>query len=93
MELQKNFFNFVNKLSNEELKGMCEARTNIQFEGGEFYTFPRNYKDDRCGVTVYDSEGQADFPISLQKLRALLIDEAECLLQMVRAQRENNYAG
>lgn len=83
MELQNNFINFVSELSDEELKGISESRTNIQFEGGEFYIFPRCYKDERNGVTVYDSDGQADFPISTQKMRAQLIDDAEYLLQTV----------
>lgn len=82
-DLQNKFTNFVKELSNSELLGMCESRTNIKFEGGEFYLSPRCYKDDRGGTTIYDSDGQADYPISTQEMMGQLIDDAECLLESV----------
>lgn len=81
--LVKQFTGYVKDISVGELKGMSEARVNIYFEGGEFYTFPRDFKCNRGGILVFDSEGQADVPISPRKLRAQLIDDAEDLLQFV----------
>ena len=79
--LEEKFVNFINELSDEKLKRMCEAMENIYLEGGDFYIFPRGYKDDTGGFIVYDSEGQADVPISPNNLRKQLIEDAECLLQ------------
>lgn len=82
-KLKEKFINFVKNLSVEELNEMCEARENMYLEAGEFYSFPRNFRDDREGACVYDSEGQSDAPISPNELRKQLIDDTDYLLQTV----------
>lgn len=82
-KLREKFIAFVKGLSDDHLIGMCEARRNISFEGGEFYTFPRGHKDEREGIAVYDSDGQGDLPIAPNTLRGQLIAEADFLLQAV----------
>ncbi len=81
VKLINKFLEFVNGLSDDELKAMCQSNTNINLAGdNEFYTFPRDHKDP-IGSTIYDSDGQSDILISPVEMRGKLIEDAEFLLQ------------
>lgn len=84
-EIINDFIGFVRATSDENMVALCESRVNIYFqEGGEFYIFPRDCRDNNGkSIVVFDSEGQADIPISSSQLRTLLIEDAEALLQSV----------
>lgn len=82
-DLKNQFVSFVETLSIEDVSGMCAGRENIFFYDCEFYTAPRGMQDNRGGLVVYDSEGQADVLTSPVKLKEQLIEDAEFLLQRV----------
>jgi hypothetical protein len=75
-QLKSIFADFVNNLSNTEIKSMRAAHRNIYFKGGEFYTSCEGRGTSCIGLSVYDSEGQADFPITIKQLKKDIIEGA-----------------
>lgn len=84
-KIKQNFIDFVNLLDDRDLEGMCESRQSIGFTNIRgFYVAPTDFIQDSgdwSGEVVYDSEGQADYPISNDEMKAILIANAEDLLQ------------
>lgn len=79
-KLKQSFAEFINGLSEGEIGGFCNSRLDINFDGQTFFVASNG---DRSGVKVYDSSGQADYPISISEMKSLLMSNSENLLQGV----------
>ena len=79
-KLKKLFAEFINGLSKFELEGFCASKLDINWDGEGFFVVQYG---DSSGVKVFDSDGQADAPISVSKMKKFLISNSENFLQGV----------
>ena len=79
-KLIMSFAEFVNEMSEREVEGLCAAKLGINWDGKSFFVVENG---SSSGVSVYNSDGAADVPISTSNMRKFLISDSENLLQGV----------
>jgi len=86
MKIKKGYVEFCNQMKDEKLTGIGEGRESIQynFDDKAFFTWPRNYRCDENAIVVFDSDGMGEPALSVNEVRAFLIDEADGCLEVVR---------
>lgn len=84
MKFKEAFVNFVSGLEESDLEGMARSKLSIGYSSDEFYVGDASTIRRDGGDVVYDSEGEADHEITVERLRERLIGDAEVLTEGIR---------